>query len=58
VKERLIRFGYPSRKTTDELFSDTFTLCKSTLASLLKRPSLKPEIEKHYDDVIREWLKQ
>lgn len=33
-------------------------LCKSRLASLLKRVSLKPGIVKHYDDAIRQQLEQ
>ena len=33
-------------------------LCKSRLASLLKRLNLKPKVLKHYDDVIRDQEKQ
>lgn len=42
----------------EERLSDNFALCKSRLASLLKRLSLKPEISKHYVGVIRQQLEQ
>ena len=45
-------------KEDHELLPDNFALCKSRLASLLKRLNLKPKVLKHYDDVIREQEKQ
>ena len=45
-------------KEDHELLPDNFALCKSRLASLLKRLNLKPEVLKHYDDVIRDQRKQ
>ena len=41
-----------------ELLPDNFAPCKLRLASLLKRFSLKPEVSRHYNDVIQEQLKQ
>lgn len=40
------------------LLPDNFTLWKSRLVSPLKRLRLKPEVFKHYDDVIRDQQKQ
>ena len=45
-------------KEDHELLPDNFALCKSRLISLLKRRNLKPEVLKHYDDVIRDQEKQ
>ena len=45
-------------KEDHELLPDNFALCKSRLISLLKRLNLKPEVLKHYDDVIRDQEKQ
>ena len=45
-------------KEDHELLPDNFALCKSRLVSLLKRLNLKPEVLKHYDDVIRDQDKQ
>ena len=45
-------------KEDHELLPDNFALCKSRLVSLLKRLNLKPEVLKHYDDVIRGQEKQ
>ena len=53
--------GYQVRlpfKEDYELLPDNLALCKSRLASLLKRLSLKTEILKHYNDVIQEQLKK
>ena len=41
-----------------ELLPDNLALCKSRLASMLNRLSLRTEISKHYNDVIQEQLKQ
>jgi len=43
-------------KEDHKLLSDNFAVCKSTLASLLKRLSLNPDIEKHQDGLMREQL--
>ena len=45
-------------KEDHELLPDNFVLCKSRLASLMKRLNLKTEISRHYNDVIQEQLKQ
>ena len=45
-------------KEDHELLPENFALCKSRLASLLKRLNLKSEVLKHYDDVIRDQEKQ
>ncbi len=45
-------------KEDHELLPDNFSLCKLRLVSLLKRLKLKPEVLKHYDDVIRDQQKQ
>ena len=45
-------------KEDHELLPDNFALCKSRLVSLLKRLQSKPEVLKHYDDVIRDQQKQ
>ena len=45
-------------KGDHELLPDNLALCKSRLASLLKRISINPEIASHYDDVIRQQLQQ
>ena len=45
-------------KEDHELLPDNFALSKSRLVSLLKRLNLKPEVLKHYDDVIRDQEKQ
>ena len=41
-------------KEDHELLPDNFALCKSRLVSLLKCLNLKPEVLKHYDDVIQD----
>ena len=41
-----------------DLLPDNFTLCKSRLVSLLRRLSVKPDVSRQYNDVIREQLKQ
>ena len=45
-------------KEDHELLPDNLALCKSRLASMLNRLSLRTEISKHYNDVIQEQLKQ
>ena len=45
-------------KEDHELLPDNLVLCKSRLMSLLKRLSLKPDVSRHYNDVIQEQLKQ
>ena len=45
-------------KEDHELLPDNFALCRSRLVSLLKRLKLKPEMLKHYDDVIQDQQQQ
>ncbi|XP_068720408.1 uncharacterized protein [Montipora capricornis] len=45
-------------KEDHDLLPDNFALCKSRLVSLLKRLSVKPDVSRQYNDVIREQLKQ
>ena len=55
MKERY-QVRLPFKKDHEPL-PDNFSLCQSRLASLLKCPSLRPEISKHYDNIIQEQLK-
>ena len=45
-------------KEDHDLLPDNFALCKSRLVSLLRRLSVKPDVSRQYNDVIREQLKQ
>ena len=45
-------------KEDHDLLPDNFALCKSRLVSLLRRLSVKPDVSRQYNDVIRELLKQ
>ena len=45
-------------KEDDDLLPDNFALYKSRLVSLLRRLSVKPDVSRQYNDVIREQLKQ
>ncbi|XP_068739617.1 uncharacterized protein [Montipora capricornis] len=45
-------------KEDHDLLPDNFALCKSRLLSLLRRLSVKPDVSRQYNDVIREQLKQ
>ena len=45
-------------KEDHDLLPDNFALCKSRLVALLRRLSVKPDVSRQYNDVIREQLKQ
>ena len=45
-------------KEDHDLLPDNFSLCKSRLVSLLRHLSVKPDVSRQYNDVIREQLKQ
>ena len=45
-------------KEDHELLPDNFALYKSTMVSLLRRLSVKPDVSRQYTDVIREQLKK
>ena len=45
-------------KEDHDLLPDNFALCKSRLVSLLRRLSVKPDVSRQYNDVIREQLKK
>ena len=45
-------------KEDHDLLPDNFALCKSRLVSLLRRLSVKPDVSRQYNYVIREQLKQ